>query len=479
MPKRRVIRIDASPPKPKKLRVAAYCRVSTNFSEQETSLQAQRQHWESVVKEEKNWELVDIYWESGVSGTKKETRPELQRMLYDCREGKIDLVVTKSISRFARNTADCLEMVRKLTDLGIHILFEREHLDTREMENEFLLTILSSLAEEESHSISENTKWSIQQRFRSGTYRYSKAPYGYRLQEGNFVIEPEEAEVVRWMYAQVLKGKGTSWIAAELNRRGVLRAEKKIIWYARTVEGIIRNVAYLGDVLMQKTYTDESFKRRSNLGEKTRFYMDHHHAAIIDARTFALAEAALRQRGREAGNISDPEEHQNAHNQHYCFSGKLICGCCGSHLIRITQETKRGPRHYWGCSLHKKDKTRCKAARISEEAIRNAFLTMLYKLSWSRGLVLNTYLEEFKREEREKHRKGECAHRSVEVRERIKNIRALQKYAENFSEEIFSKEAFDAFVDHVTVYSGTTFVFHLTCGLDLREVSAPLRAIAE
>lgn len=489
--KRRIIRIDASPPRPERLRVAAYCRVSTCSPEQELSLESQRLHWEEAVSKREDWVLVDIYYERGVSGTKKESRPELQRMLYDCRDGRIDLIITRSISRFARNMTDCLEMIRLLGEYGVRLIFEQEHLDTQEVEDEFLLTVLSSLAEEESRSVSENVRWTIQRRFRSGTYRYSKAPYGYRLRHGSFVIEPKEAEVVRWMYEQVLSGKGTPWIASELNRWGVLKSPKhvekpavhglrldqmsdtkqKILWHAKTVQKIVTNVTYLGDVLMQKTYTDDAFKRWNNFGEETRFYMDHHHAPIIDAESFSLACEAIRQRGREAGNISEPDEHQNIHNRHYCFSGKLICGTCGSNFIRIVQRTHHGMRFHWGCSLHKRNAGRCPQMRVSEETIQSAFLTMLYKLSYSRGLILDVYLEDLRRFEKEGKRKAGRRDMSVRTQEQIKNIRALRRYTEDFQEEEFPEDAFKAFVDRVVVYSRTEFVFCLSCGLNLREVT--------
>lgn len=165
----------------KKLRVVGYCRVSTSSDTQRTSITSQRQHYEDYIRSNSDWIFSGIYWEAGVTGTKTESRPELQRLITDCKNHRIDLVLTKSISRFSRDTADCLELVRTLTGLGVGIIFQKEKIDTRTMDSEFLLTLFSSIAEEESQSISSNSKWSVQKRFQNGTFKYSKAPYGYDL----------------------------------------------------------------------------------------------------------------------------------------------------------------------------------------------------------------------------------------------------------------------------------------------------------
>ena len=208
-----------------KLRVAAYCRVSTGSDEQLVSLQAQKSHYEAYIKANPEWEYVGLYYDEGISGTKKENRTELLRMLSDCENKKIDLIITKSISRFARNTTDCLEMVRKLLDLGIYIYFEKENINTQSMESELMLSILSGLAESESISISENNKWAIQRRFQNGTFKISYPPYGYDNIDGQMVVNPEQAEIVKYIFAEVLSGKGTQKIADDLNQRVSLLKE--------------------------------------------------------------------------------------------------------------------------------------------------------------------------------------------------------------------------------------------------------------
>ena len=205
----------------KKLRVAAYARVSTGSNDQLISLEAQKNHYESLIKSRKDWEFAGIYFDEGISGTKMAKRDGLLSMLSDCKSGKIDYILVKSISRFSRNTVETIETVRKLYDMGVYVLFEKENIDTGKMEGELLLSILSSLAESESRSISSNSTWSIQKRFRNGTYKISYPPYGYENVDGQMVVIPEQGEVVKWMYQQVLLGNSPSQIAKELNERGV------------------------------------------------------------------------------------------------------------------------------------------------------------------------------------------------------------------------------------------------------------------
>ncbi|MBR3316709.1 MAG: recombinase family protein, partial [Atopobiaceae bacterium] len=193
----------------RKLRVAAYARVSTDLDSQETSIENQCDHYKSLIEANPAWELAGIYAESGVSGTKADTRPELQRLMQDCEAGAVDVIVTKSISRFARNTSECLSMARTLTSLGIRLIFEKENIDTETMESEFLLTLLAAFAESESQSISSNQKWSIRRRFQAGTYKGGKVPYGYRRTKKGYIIHPAEAATVRRIFYALADGKGT------------------------------------------------------------------------------------------------------------------------------------------------------------------------------------------------------------------------------------------------------------------------------
>ena len=248
--------IEAAPAEQKKTRVGCYVRVSTQHEDQKSSIAIQRQHFLSQAARHEDWEFAGIYCDV-VSGTKKEKRPELQRLLKDCESGRVQLVLTKSISRFARNTTDLLMMVRSLTACGAAIIFDREHIDTRTMDSEFLLTLLASLAEDESHSISANCRWGIQKRFQDGTYRISAAPYGYDVDDGKLVINEEEAEVVKDIFSSYLAGSSLNAIAGDLNSRGIQtkRAgeEQKNgrtvsgLWTASTIRSILDSETYTGD----------------------------------------------------------------------------------------------------------------------------------------------------------------------------------------------------------------------------------------
>ncbi|HHU19535.1 MAG TPA: recombinase family protein, partial [Bacilli bacterium] len=228
--------------KPKQ-KVAAYIRVSTSNEEQLISLEAQRRHYKTLIENNDDWKLVDIYSDEGITGTKKDRRPELLRLISDCEKGKIDFILTKSISRFARNTIDCLELVRKLIDLGVHIYFEKENINTNSMESELMLSILSSLAENESVSLSENSKWSIRQRFKQGTYKLSYPPYGYDYIDEMVVVNEEQAQVVNRIFNSVLEGVGTERIARQLNEERI-PTKRNGNWTGTTIRGIVKNEKY-------------------------------------------------------------------------------------------------------------------------------------------------------------------------------------------------------------------------------------------
>jgi len=393
-------------PTSRRLRVAAYCRISDDTPNQQTSILNQREHWREEIAQHSEWELVDIYWEAGVSGTKKETRPQLMRLMEDCEAHRVDMVVTKSVSRFARNTSDCLELLRRLKSLGVSVWFQKENINTATADGELMLTLYASFSEEESHSIQKNTVWGIQRRFQDGTRRFSKAPYGYDLVDGNFVINTDQASIVREIYAGILSGKGTPQIARELNERKVPTGTRKRDgtenhWLPNMVRGIVKNVVYIGDVLMQKTFHDEHFKRFTNYGERQQFYVDEHHPAIVDSATFEAANAALVQRGKEKNNIPQTNKsfRDDPHQRRYAFSGNLKCGCCGSVMKRTIDKKKYGTRVYWVCTRHLQDKEACPMKRVMDDDVKNAFLTMMNKLFYARDTIIPRYAEKIRMEE--------------------------------------------------------------------------------
>lgn len=375
----------------KTLRVAAYCRVSTDSDAQLESLEAQKTHYENYINSREDWEFAGLYFDEGITGTKKEKRPELLRMIADCKAGKIDFVITKSISRFARNTTDCLEMVRKLLELDIPIYFEKENLNTSAMESELFLAILSSMAEGESTSISENNKWSIQKRFQNGTFKLSYPPYGYDWDGEQMVINPEQAETVRWIFDQVLSGKGTHAIADELNKNSI-PTKKGGRWTPTTVRGMLKNEKYTGDVIFQKTYTDSQFNRHVNYGQKDQYAMADHHEAIISREVFETANALVEQRGREKGVVKGSEKYQ----RRYCFSGKIVCGECGDTFKRRIHSSSTNKYAAWCCNTHIYDKSCCSMQYIRDDAIKAAFTTMINKLIFGCSLVLKPYVTALK-----------------------------------------------------------------------------------
>ncbi len=369
-----------------KLRVAAYCRVSTDSEEQLVSLATQRKHYEAYITANPDWEFAGIYYDEGITGTKKEKRPALLRLIDDCEHKKIDFIVTKSISRFARNTTDCLELVRKLLELTVYIYFEKENLNTGSMESELMLSILSGLAENESVSIAENSTWSIQSRFQNGTFKLAYAPYGYDVIEGKLVLQPEQATIVKAMFDQTLAGIGTDAIAKELNAKKI-PAKRGTHWTATTVRGILKNENYTGDAIFQKTYTDSHFNRHHNHGEKDKYRVEHHHEAIITKDIFEVAQQVIRQRGKEKGALPQDKKYQNR----YPFSGIIRCHQCGATFKRRIQG---GHNSYvtWCCATHLTDATKCSLKYIKETALKYAFVTMMNKLIFGHAFVLKPLL---------------------------------------------------------------------------------------
>lgn len=371
----------------KRIKVVAYCRVSTASDEQLISLEAQKAHYEDYIRANDEWEYVGLYYDEGITGTKKDVRAGLLSMIADCEDGKIEFIITKSISRFARNTTDCLEMVRKLTDLGISIYFEKENINTGSMESELMLSILSSLAESESVSISENEKWSIRKRFENGTFIIAYPPYGYENVDGEMVIVPEQAEIVKEILAACLAGKGTNTIAKELNARGIL-TKKNGKWSAGAVNGILTNEKYTGDVIFQKTYSDSSFNRHRNYGERDQFLCENHHEPIISHEDFDRVRAVLDQRAMEKGNGTDTYRYQNR----YCFSSKIKCGECGGTFKRRQHYKPSGNYVAWTCGTHLESRTDCSMLYIEDEDIKTAFLTMMNKLVYGHNTILKLLL---------------------------------------------------------------------------------------
>lgn len=371
----------------KKLKVAAYARVSTSSEEQLLSLEAQKSHYEQFIKKHPNWEYIGLFYDEGISGTKIDKREGLRNLLKACENAEIDFVITKSISRFSRNTLDCLNMVRKLMNIGVHIFFEKENIDTSRMNSELLLTIMSSIAEGESKSISDNIHWSIKNRFQSGTFIISAPPYGYANMDGTLKIIESEAKIVKYIFQESIKGVGSYTIANYLNREKI-PSKKGGRWHSETILQILRNEKYTGDVLFQKTYIDSYYRKKINKGEKDSYYMENHHEPIITHEEFELAQKSIEERKNRMNIESDNDKYLKS----YSFTGCLYCEKCGARLKRASYQNKNGKMIIWVCTKHIKSKQLCTLKSISEVDLQFAFLNLMNKLQFSREFLLRPFI---------------------------------------------------------------------------------------
>jgi len=364
-----------------RLRVAAYARVSTSSDDQLISLEAQKRHYEAYIKARPDWEYAGLYYDEGISGTKTAKREGLRKMIHDCERGLIDYILVKSISRFSRNTVDSIAIVRELQSKGVYIYFEKENIDTGKMESELMLSILSSLAQSESKSISSNERWAVQKRFANGTY-LSPAPYGYEYAGRKMVPVADQARVVRRIFDGVLNGKSTTEIARELNAEGIT-TKRGGKWRSGAIRDVIRNENYTGSLVLQKTYTDDNYNRHINNGERQKYMVKDHHEAIISQEVFDAACRVMSKNGAEKGNFYGTDQTQNR----YPMSGKVICGECGSKWKRI------GAKGRWcfACSKHLEDRNSCSQKPIREDVLQAAFATMLNKLTFAREVILVPY----------------------------------------------------------------------------------------
>ena len=342
------------------VQVAAYARVSTNLPTQENSLISQRDHWNAIVSAHRDWKLYDLYIEKGVSGSSAEGRPELTRLLADCGAGNVDLVLTKSISRFARNTADCLKLCRELRRIGVAIYFEKENIRTDTADGELMLTLFATVAEEESRNIQANSQWAVQKRFQSGTFKYSKAPFGYSLSpEGKYAAETEKTQIVREIYGMAVNGMGTPAIAKKLQDRGIPTGTRRRdgsagSWTSSMVRGILKNAVYKGDLLMQKTYTDRDYKTLANNGERDRYIIHEEGLMIVPPDLWEKANDALRSR-RTTPPVSRPDEKKKEGGEGEQFRSRLRCARCGHNYRRVVKRDV----YWWACQGKLKDRAGC------------------------------------------------------------------------------------------------------------------------
>ncbi len=305
-------------------KVAAYCRVSTDKDIQQSSLELQMESYRDIISSHEDWELAEIYADEGKSGTATKSRKEFNRMIIDAQNGKIDYILAKSISRFARNTVDTLEYTRKLRDLGVGVFFEEQGLDTLSVTSEIFLTIHAAFAQEESHSISENMKHGLRNRVAMGIPKWSKT-YGYRSENGKFIIDLAQASVVRYIFCSAANGMSLTEIVSSLKEQGIKSPSGKKEWFTHTVSMILRNERYIGDVQTQKTVTVDflTHKRKINDGQVPNPYLSDDHEAIIDRETFERAGRAMDLKNSRRGSSQLP------------YYGYLKCPECGGNMVRF------------------------------------------------------------------------------------------------------------------------------------------------
>lgn len=359
--------------------MAAYARVSTDSADQLVSLDVQKEHYEQVIKNCPNWEFAGLYYDEGVSGTKMAKRDGLLRMLADCERGLIDYILVKSISRFSRNTVESVETVRRLSAMGIYIFFEKENIDTGKMEGELMLSIMSSLAEDESRSLSENNKWSIQKRFQNGTYVIGTPAYGYKNVDGKMVIDVEKAEIVRRMFASVMEGKSGAKIANELQAEGIPTARGGK-WQSSVIINMIRNETYIGVAVFQKTYKDDQFNSHVNHGERGMYRIEGHHNPIVSEEVFLAANTAVDNNAKEKGVV----RNSGKYSVRYALSGKIFCGECGGKCKR----KKIYGDIWYGCETHARESKKCRQLPVRADMVEAAFVNMMNKLIYGRDAVL-------------------------------------------------------------------------------------------
>jgi len=392
---REVTTIAPTGAKQNKLKVAAYARVSSGSEDQLHSYISQMRHYAAVISENLDWEYVDVYADEGLSGLDAGKRADFQRMLADCRKGKIERILVKSVSRFARNLTDCMETIHELKQYGVSVLFEKENIDTAKINSEMLLVMHAGKAQRESVSISDNLRRGVRMKMRTGDFLASSAPYGYRLntQARTLEVNPTQAKVVKRIFAAYLAGQGLWDIAEMLNRDGTPReyqakrlAGAQAKWYPHAIRYILTNISYTGDMIWQKNYTTDTipFKLAPNNGEKPKYYVQRSHQPVISHEDFEGVQRLMAQK-RAQFNKGTPAADTPLAQTVYCECGALC-----------RRKVERG-NTYRACRTHViKGKDICPVRPVPEAEIFAAFGRMWYKLSRHKETILDPLAQHLK-----------------------------------------------------------------------------------
>lgn len=381
-----------------RIRVAAYCRVSTDGDEQLGSFNSQKLYYEEKISNNKEWVSAGIFADEAITGTKVDKREGFQQMIQKCMAGEIDMIITKSISRFSRNTADTLKYVRMLRNKNIAVYFEKENINTLDMNGEMLLTILSSLAQQEVESLSENVKMGIRMKMQRGELVGFNGCFGfdYDRETKSISVNEKEAEVVRLMYDLYLQGYGTTTIARRLTELGCKNKHGEVKWQTDTILDIIKNEKHCGDLLLGKTFTvDPITKRRlDNMGEENQYYIRDHHEAIVSREVWEKAKEIRLSRAKSKWKMSS--ENRQRYTRLYAFSSMLECGYCGYKLARRTRhQTTVTKKPVWQCiNASKNGICNCPNSKaIDESILESAFIDAFHVLADNFDDVKETVIE--------------------------------------------------------------------------------------
>ena len=367
-----------------KKRVAAYCRVSTDSEEQLNSYGAQKSYYTQKIEDSPDWEMAGIYADEGISGTSMKKRTEFKKMITACKRGRIDLIITKSLSRFARNTVDCLETVRLLKANGIGVYFEKENINTLTESSEFLITLFSGFAQAESESLSKNVAWGWRKSAEAGNvYFQYKRMLGYRKgADGQPEIVPEEAEIIRRIYRRYLAGCSLGQIKQELEQDNIPTAQKVERWSSAVIHNILTNEKYMGDALLQKTYITDCItkKVKKNMGERPMYYVENNHPAIIPRETFDQVQKEMTRRSSKRKVLQKSGKTElGKYSGKYALTELLVCGECGSPYKRVTWARNGKKRIVWRCVSRLEFGTKyChNSPTLDESRLHNAILAAM------------------------------------------------------------------------------------------------------
>ena len=362
-----------------KLRVAAYCRVSTDSDEQETSYDAQVSHYTEYIQQNPQWTLAGIFADDGISGTNTKKRDEFNRMIDECMAGNIDMIITKSISRFARNTLDCLQYIRQLKDKNIPVYFEKESINTMDAKGEVLITIMASLAQQESQSLSQNVKLGLQYRYQQGEIQVNCNRFlGFTKDENKrLIVVPEEAETIKRIYREYLEGASMLKIKRGLEADGILNGAGNEKWHTSNINQILRNEKYIGDALLQKTYTTDFLTkaRVKNHGVVPQYYVENSHEAIIPREIFMQVQEELIQRRIVH---TSPNGKNRTFSCIHCFSNMIVCGGCGEVFRRVHWNNRGKKSVVWRCvSRLENTGLFCEARTVLESTLEQVMVTAI------------------------------------------------------------------------------------------------------